>query len=88
MASVEVSDGLPGAEKMLFLTAEEVRDLTGYQRNADQRKWLSVRGWVFEVAGTGRPIVSVAYAEQRLGGDAPATPQAWMPNVAAIRKAA
>ena len=52
----------------MFLTPAELVDLTGYQRHADQRKWLTARGWVFEVAATGRPIVSIAYAKQRLGG--------------------
>lgn len=72
----------------MFLTADELHDLTGYQRHADQRKWLTARGWVFEVAATGRPIVARSYAEQRLGGTAPKAKPAWQPNVAAIRKAA
>lgn len=74
----------------MFLTADQLSELTGYQRHADQRKWLKARGWVFEVAATGRPIVSQAYAQQRLGGAVSPTPtiQAWQPNVAAIRKAA
>ena len=74
----------------MFLTPTQLADLTGYQRLADQRRWLASRGWVFEVAATGRPIVSTAYAEQRLGGTvAPApTLPAWKPNLAAIRKAA
>jgi hypothetical protein len=74
----------------MFLTAPELAELTGYQRHADQRKWLTARGWLFEVAATGRPIVARSYAESRLGGQAaaPATAPAWRPNVAAIRKAA
>jgi len=72
----------------MFLTTDQIADLTGYQRHADQRKWLTARGWVFEVAATGRPIVSAAYAEQRLGGTEPKKKPAWQPNLAAIRKAA
>jgi hypothetical protein len=74
----------------MFLTLTQLSDLTGYQRHADQRKWLKARGWVFEVAATGRPIVSTAYAEQRLGGAVSPAPTlaAWSPNLAAIRKAA
>ena len=74
----------------MFLAPDQLADLTGYQRHADQRKWLAARGWVFEVAATGRPIVSAAYAEQRLGGAVSPAPtlQAWQPNLAAIRKAA
>lgn len=74
----------------MFLTPAEITDLTGYQRHADQRKWLTARGWLFEVAATGRPVVARSYAEQRLGCQAadhvPA--KAWKPNLAAIRKAA
>ena len=73
---------------MMFLTAAELADLTGYQRHADQRKWLASRGWVFEIAATGRPIVSNAYALSRLGGSEPKARPAWQPNIAAIRKAA
>ena len=71
----------------MFLTADEIHDLTGYLRHADQRKWLVARGWVFEEAATGRPVVSRAYAANRLGG-VEQVAQAWAPNVAAIRKAA
>lgn len=51
----------------MFLTAEELRELTGYQVPAHQKRWLSDRGWVFVVSAFGRPKVSRAYAEQRLG---------------------
>ena len=72
----------------MFLSAAQITDLTGYQRHADQRKWLAARGWVFEVAATGRPIVSSTYAESRLGGTTTPAAPAWTPNVAVIRKAA
>lgn len=72
----------------MFLDPDQIADLTGYQRHADQRKWLAARGWVFEVSATGRPIVSTTYAEQRLGGTASKPKPAWQPNLAAIRKAA
>lgn len=68
----------------MFLSNDEMRDLTGYMRHADQRKWLTARGWLFEVAATGRPIVSKAHAESRLNMTAPAAG----PNLAALRRRA
>jgi hypothetical protein len=72
----------------LFLTPDEVHDLTGYKRHADQRRWLSDRGWTFETAATGRPVVARSYAESRLGPSESTAGGPWMPNVAAIRRAA
>jgi hypothetical protein len=72
----------------MFVTKEEIQELTGYQRFADQRKWLTNRAWLFETSRTGRPIVSRAYANQKLG----LTPgeevkrRVWKPNLDAIRK--
>lgn len=72
----------------MFLTAAELCELTGYKRHADQRKWLTTRAWLFEVAATGKPVVSRNYAEIRLGsGEKPVTAK-WRPNVASIRKQA
>ena len=51
-----------------FLTDAELVQLTGYEsRAADRRKWLKKRGWVFEVAANGQPVVARQYAEFRLG---------------------
>jgi hypothetical protein len=75
----------------MFLTTAEIVTLTGYQRHADQRRWLTERAWIFETAATGRPVVTRSYAESRLGAAAvQAAPpvSAWTPNVACIRKAA
>lgn len=71
----------------MFLSKGEICELTDYKRFADQRKWLHERAWVFEVASTGRPVVSRAYADSRMGS-ARNSSQLWAPNVAAIRKLA
>lgn len=39
----------------LLLTESELFNLTGYERFADQRKWLSARGWRYEITANGRP---------------------------------
>ena len=52
----------------LFLSKDEIAELTGYKLPAHQRRWLQDRGWVFERNATNRPIVGRAYALSRLGG--------------------
>jgi hypothetical protein len=71
----------------MFLTPEEIRELTGYQRHADQRAWLEKRGWKFEVNAAGRPIVLRTYASERLGGDIEQK-KTKGPNFSVISKAA
>lgn len=71
----------------MFLSPDEILTLTGYRRHADQRRWLTVRGWSFERAASGRPIVLRSFAESALGGQ-PVPKSEPLPNFAAIRKAA
>ena len=52
----------------MFLTDEELAQLTGRERSDCQRRWLTQNGWKFAVNLNGRPVVSRAYAEFRLGG--------------------
>lgn len=51
----------------LLLTADELAELTGYVRPFDQRKWLTENDIVHRVRADGRPVVSRAHVEQRLG---------------------
>ena len=44
---------------MVFLTPDELRQLTGYRRPALQRQWLEQAGIRHWVASTGRPVVAV-----------------------------
>jgi hypothetical protein len=71
----------------MFLTAEEIRELTGYQRYADQRTWLTNHGWRFEVNAAGRPIVLRSFAEKRLGDEHSGKKSA-VPDFSVISKAA
>lgn len=54
-------------DEAMFLTADELRELTGYKLSTCQMRWLSNHGWQFEVSQIGRPIVGRAYARQKLG---------------------
>ena len=58
----------------MFLTDEELLELTGYVLPAAQARWLEVRGWRFERNRAGRVIVSRAHAEAMMGGGAPKAP--------------
>lgn len=56
----------------MFLSDGELSTLTGRLYFAKQCEWLRDHGWIHEVAQNGRPAVSRAYAEKKLGG-APAS---------------
>lgn len=71
----------------MFLTADEIKDLTGYQQFFKQIVWLKIRGWRYEISRTGRPIVLAKHAEEMLMVGTPAVSTPKM-NLAAIKKAA
>ncbi|MBX9900913.1 MAG: DUF4224 domain-containing protein [Burkholderiaceae bacterium] len=52
----------------MFLTVEELVELTGYKYNCRQIDWLRSHGWKFEVTSKQRPKVARSYFESRLGG--------------------
>lgn len=73
----------------MFLTDDEIHKLTGYLLPAYQCRWLDGRGWRYERAASGRPIVLRKHAEAMLSGDEAAPKAAaWEPNIAAMRKVA
>lgn len=68
----------------LFLTVEELVALTGRKSCRHQLQWLETKGWKHEVNAAGKPIVSRAYAESRLGGGQDNSARRFRPNLAAI----
>ncbi|MFZ6675249.1 DUF4224 domain-containing protein [Undibacterium sp. Xuan67W] len=52
----------------MFLTKEEIRELTGYAYASKQIEWLRNYHWKFEVNAQRIPKVSRSYFESRLGG--------------------
>lgn len=52
----------------MFLTSEELRELTGFVRPANQLQWLRENGWKFAEDAQRRPKVARTYFELRLGG--------------------
>ena len=75
----------------LFLTPDEVGELTGRTSAAGQRKWLEANGYRFAVNANNRPMVAREYLLARLGVavasiDLAAT-AAPRPNFAALKAA-
>jgi hypothetical protein len=52
----------------MFMTPEEVADLTGYTKASAQIKWLQAEKYGFAIGGDGRPKVLRAVVVGRLGG--------------------
>lgn len=70
----------------MFLTAEELAELTGYILPAYQRRWLTAHAYPHEVAASGRPVVARSYVDGRLGGKVAVPPKS-SPNLAALKAA-
>jgi hypothetical protein len=77
----------------MFLTADELKELTGYTYNCRQIEWLRSRNWKFEVTAQKRPKVARSYFESRLGvggtstrGDSELAGIAVKPNFQAINQ--
>lgn len=50
----------------LFVTNEDLIELTGYQVGAKQAEWLRNNGYVFEISGNGRPKVLVQHLIEKM----------------------
>lgn len=72
----------------LFLSNDELHELTGLCQSAAQRRWLETHGWCYEIAANGRPKVARLYFERKMLGVV-ATPdntrEPWSVNISAIR---
>ncbi len=68
----------------LFLSPDELKELTGYQYPSRQKVWLRDRGWKFEADNLGRPKVLRAHLENQLGGSG-RRPSPKEPNLEALR---
>jgi hypothetical protein len=53
---------------IMFLTAEEVAELTGYTKSGAQIKWLQAEKYGFAIDGYGKPKVLRQVVIGRLGG--------------------
>ena len=67
----------------MFLTADELRQLTGLKRKGDQARFLRGQGYAVELDANGRPLVLRSAVEARMGA-VPVAKQA-EPNWEALR---
>jgi hypothetical protein len=67
----------------VFLTAAELRDLTGLCRKLAQYRWLRENGWPVQRDAKGRPLVLRSVVEARLGATPSREPAG--PNWEALR---
>jgi hypothetical protein len=51
----------------LTLTAEQLCELTGYKRGAEQARWLKENGFKFRLDRLGKPRVDRAHYETKMG---------------------
>jgi len=56
------------ASSRLTLTAEQLCELTGYKRAAEQARWLKENGFKFRLDRLGKPRVDRAHYEAKMGG--------------------
>lgn len=49
----------------MFLTSEQLQEMTGYIRHASQIQWLTQNGYHFDVRSDGRPNVLVEQVRER-----------------------
>ena len=49
----------------MFLSADQLQQLTGYRKPTLQRRWLLDNGYHFDVRADGRPVVLVAQVTAR-----------------------
>lgn len=54
----------------MFMTKEQLHELTGYQKRPNQIGWLRANGYPFEVGADGRPRVLTATVLAKLGAPA------------------
>lgn len=52
----------------MFLTAAEIRELTGRKQQKRQAEWLRLNGWRFVLDADGRPKIMREYYERRSSG--------------------
>ena len=71
-----------------ILTTDELQQITGCTRRADQVAWLQTEGWMYVRNRAGEPIVGRLYARMRLSVISPNALGAsggWAPDFSTLR---
>lgn len=69
----------------MFLTPDDIADLTDRKRAPEQIRWLQDHGYRYDVGASGRPKVLLAEVENRLLSDGKT--KAKMPRLHLLNKA-
>ncbi len=69
---------------MMFLSANELQELTGYIRLSAQIRWLTQNRWYYALDAAGRPRVALAEFNRQLVGTDGGHRKRAEPNFAAI----
>jgi hypothetical protein len=70
---------------LIYLTAEELRGISGYQNQSAQFRWLRQNGFTALPRADGKPLVSRAHFEAKMGGLlSPSKSQTYEPNFGAL----
>ena len=70
----------------MFLSERELRELTGYKRPGDQRRWLVAHNWPFEISARGRNRVLREEARNRLLSRGISTKRSSEPDLASLQE--
>ena len=52
----------------MFLSRDQLADLTGYERTQEQRRWLDEQGYLYTVNASGRVILHTDEVVRKLVG--------------------
>lgn len=70
---------------LIYLTADELKGISGYCKPTAQLRWLRRNGFTALLRADGIPLVSRAHFEAKMGGYLPGTkPQNFEPNYGAL----
>ena len=71
----------------MFLTSDELQELTDRKNPSHQSRWLAERGYAFEISAAGKPKVLRSEVESRLSSQSQARAKTQQPNWEALRTA-
>ncbi len=74
-----------GSTGQMFLSSENLRELTGYKSGRKQAEWLVSNGYAFDLRADGRPNVLLAQLRQRQGCHTQAHTRRANPNFSWMR---
>lgn len=69
----------------MFLSSDELRELTGYVMAAKQAAWLRDHRWRHHVNARGEVCVAKAYFERRMVGEVTSAEPSAEPDFSAVR---